>query len=157
MAETQWREADRGEFERAWEAELADVPVFATSTMHMVAGLLLPIWKRLPQESTRVYRLQTDDGERIVGRRVSPAWAATASANDNGPVLAPDAAPLTQPEDRFCTQSDHPGPERPGLQPVLSPRSHRPARSLPPARGRPASNEPTFFKGPAKRPSLRLR
>src|SRR3546814_6282677 len=92
MAETQWREADRGEFERAWEAELADVPVFATSTMHIVAGLLLPIWKRLPQESTRVYRLQTDDGERIVGRRVSPAWAATASANDNGPVLAPDAA-----------------------------------------------------------------
>ncbi|CAM5593732.1 Strawberry notch helicase C domain-containing protein OS=Sphingobium scionense OX=1404341 GN=GGQ90_003986 PE=4 SV=1 [Sphingobium scionense] len=44
------------------------------------------------RKSTRVYRLQTDDGERIVGRRVSPAWAATASANDNGPVLAPDAA-----------------------------------------------------------------
>ncbi|WOK36170.1 strawberry notch-like NTP hydrolase domain-containing protein [Sphingomonas sp. C3-2] len=92
MAETQWREADRGAFERAWQAELVDVPEFATSTMHIVAGLLLPIWKRLPQESTRVYRLQTDDGERIVGRRVSPAWAATATVNDNGPVLAPDAA-----------------------------------------------------------------
>jgi hypothetical protein len=33
---------------------------------------LLPIWKRLPNESTRVYRLQTDEGERIVGRKVSP-------------------------------------------------------------------------------------
>jgi hypothetical protein len=40
--------------------------------------LLLPIWKRLPNESTRVYRLQTDAGERIVGRQVSPAWVATA-------------------------------------------------------------------------------
>ena len=92
MAETQWREAERDAFARAWEKELADVPEFAINTMHVVTGLLLPIWKRLPQESTRVYRLQTDDGERIVGRRVSPAWAATTTANDDGPVLAPDAA-----------------------------------------------------------------
>src|SRR3546814_8348772 len=51
----------------------------------MVSGLLLPIWRRLPDESTRVYRLQSDDGERVIGRRVSPAWAASV-ANDNGPV-----------------------------------------------------------------------
>jgi len=47
-----------------------------------VAGLLLPIWKQLPQDETRVYRLQTDDGQRIIGRRVSPAWVATTLAND---------------------------------------------------------------------------
>jgi hypothetical protein len=34
---------------------------------------LLPIWRRLPEDSMRVYRLQTDDGERVIGRLVSPA------------------------------------------------------------------------------------
>jgi len=80
LADSHWAEADRAAFVAAWEAELADVPAFADTTFHMVAGLLLPIWKRLPNESTRVYRLQADDGERIIGRRVSAAWAATALA-----------------------------------------------------------------------------
>ncbi|QEU09261.1 methylase [Paracoccus yeei] len=78
MGESHWEEADRAAFAAAWWAELNDVPEFSDSTIHIVAGLLLPIWKRLPNESTRVYRLQTDGGERIIGRRVSPAWAANA-------------------------------------------------------------------------------
>ena len=78
MDESHWEEADRTAFVAAWRAELNDVPEFSDSTIHIVAGLLLPIWKRLPNESTRVYRLQTDGGERIIGRRVSPAWAANA-------------------------------------------------------------------------------
>ena len=78
MDESHWEEADRAVFAAAWWAEVNDLPEFADSTIHIVAGLLLPIWKRLPNESTRVYRLQTDAGERIIGRRVSPAWAANA-------------------------------------------------------------------------------
>ena len=51
-----------------------------------------PSWsRRLPNESTRVYRLQTDAGERIIGRRVSPAWVAGALASDAG-TLTPDDA-----------------------------------------------------------------
>ena len=76
MPQTHWREADRETFARAWAAEVAEVPEFTDSEIHIVSGLLLPIWKRLPNESTRVYRLQTDAGERIVGRKVSPAWVA---------------------------------------------------------------------------------
>ncbi|WP_445329421.1 hypothetical protein [Xanthobacter versatilis] len=67
------------------------MPEYADSTIHVVSGLLLPIWKRLPNESTRVYRLQTDDGERIVGRRVSPAWVASALATGTS-TLTPDDA-----------------------------------------------------------------
>ena len=82
MDDTHWLEADRAAFIAAWTAELAEVPEFSESTLHIVAGLLLPIWKQLPQDETRVYRLQTDDGQRIIGRRVSPAWVATALASD---------------------------------------------------------------------------
>jgi len=92
MGETHWVEADLQTFGATWNAELAEVPELTDSTLHMVTGLLLPIWKRLPQDSTRVYRLQTDDGERIIGRRVSPAWAADASVSGVPAGLTPDAA-----------------------------------------------------------------
>jgi len=91
MPQIHWQEADRETFARTWLAELADVPEFTDSEIHIVAGLLLPIWKRLPNESTRVYRLQTDTGERIIGRKVSPAWVA--SATETGvSTLTPEAA-----------------------------------------------------------------
>jgi hypothetical protein len=82
MDDTHWLEADRAVFTEAWTAELAEVPEFSETTLHIVAGLLLPIWKQLPQDETRVYRLQTDDGQRIIGRRVSPSWVATTLAAD---------------------------------------------------------------------------
>ncbi|MER9210250.1 strawberry notch-like NTP hydrolase domain-containing protein [Mesorhizobium sp. M0771] len=80
MGETRWVEAHREAFAAAWNAEVAETPEFADAVLHMVTGLLLPIWKRLPNESTRVFRLQTDEGERIIGRLVTPAWAANATA-----------------------------------------------------------------------------
>jgi hypothetical protein len=91
MPQTHWREADHDTFARAWADEVAEVPTFTDSEIHIVAGLLLPIWKRLPNESTRVYRLQTDTGERIIGRKVSPAWVATVTETGTSS-LTPDAA-----------------------------------------------------------------
>jgi len=88
MPHTHWQDADRAEFVRAWEAEIAALPEFTDSSLHIVTGLLLPIWKRLPNDSMRVYRLQTDDGERIIGRLVSPAWVAQATQVD-APTLSP--------------------------------------------------------------------
>ena len=91
MPQTQWREADREIFASAWQAEITQIPEFTDSEIHIVAGLLLPIWKRLPHESSRVYRLQTDTGERIIGRRVSPAWVAT-TLDSETPTLSADNA-----------------------------------------------------------------
>jgi predicted RNA methylase len=91
LAETHWRPAERDTFTAAWEAECGEVPEFETTEMHVVAGLLLPIWRRLPGDSTRVYRLQTDAGERIVGRRVPAAWVASALGSQ-APALTAEQA-----------------------------------------------------------------
>src|SRR5207244_9368500 len=91
MPQTHWQETDRETFSRVWTAEVAEVPEFTDSEIHIVSGLLLPIWKRLPNESTRVYRLQRDTGERIIGRKVSAAWVANIFAA-NAPKLATDTA-----------------------------------------------------------------
>jgi hypothetical protein len=94
LPETSWEPADEAAFRAAWNAEIAQVPEFDTSELHIVTGLLLPIWKRLPEESTRVYRLRTDDGTTIVGRRVSPAWAANAVSTDAPQLTPPQALAL---------------------------------------------------------------
>jgi hypothetical protein len=67
-----WREAAPQEFAPLWEAECARVPEFSESAFHIITGLLLPIWDRLPAENMRVYRFETDDGERVIGRLVTP-------------------------------------------------------------------------------------
>jgi predicted RNA methylase len=72
FARSHWREATRERFAPLWEAECARVPEFSESAFHIITGLLLPIWDRLPAESMRVYRFETDDGERVIGRLVTP-------------------------------------------------------------------------------------
>ena len=67
-----WREATTEEFAPVWEAECAQVPEFSDSAFHVITGLLLPIWDRLPAENMRVYRFETEDGERVIGRLVTP-------------------------------------------------------------------------------------
>src|SRR5258705_4896878 len=51
LAKSHWQESDRADFARAWESEIAAVPEFTDSSLHIVTGLLLPIWKRLPDDS----------------------------------------------------------------------------------------------------------
>jgi predicted RNA methylase len=93
LAETFWQPADRKRFCDLWQAEVAAVPEFTTSTFHMVTGLLLPIWRRLPDHDCQVYRIQTDAGERIIGRHIVPTMVSTMLRNlgiDNVPTLAPE-------------------------------------------------------------------
>jgi len=95
LAETFWQAADRKRFCELWQAEVEAVPEFTTSTFHMVTGLLLPIWRRLPDHDCQVYRIQTDAGERIIGRHIAPTMVSTMLRNlgiDNVPTLAPQEA-----------------------------------------------------------------
>ena len=95
LEETNWEEVDEQAFVLAWNIEVAAVPEFSTSTMHIVSGLLLPIWKLLPQDFCRVRRLQTDDGERIVGRVIAPDRLTSLCRNfgiDQTKLITPDQA-----------------------------------------------------------------
>ncbi|MBI1206827.1 MAG: methylase [Azospirillum sp.] len=95
FSRSHWQEATRERFAEIWQAELSAVPEFAESSFHIVTGLLLPIWRRLPDESLRVYRLQTDDGERVIGRCISAALLGQVYRNlgqSDVPELSADAA-----------------------------------------------------------------
>jgi hypothetical protein len=110
MAETLWRDADEASFAAAWTGELAELPAFTDSTIHMVTGLLLPIWTRLPNETARVYRLETDAGQRIIGRKVPAAWAAAVAAAvlaRDRPTLSADDAFVLLVEGRTILELEH--------------------------------------------------
>ncbi len=63
-----WEEVALYRFKEVWEEELAALPKFHTSSFYLVTGLLLPIWDRMGKGSLRIYRLQTDDSRRLLGR-----------------------------------------------------------------------------------------
>ena len=95
---SQWRTADEDRWRALWDAEIASLPSHRESRFWLVAGLLLPIWDRLPDESMRVRRLVTDlgtgpgqaQGEHLIGRVLGPAEVSefrAALGLDGGPGL----------------------------------------------------------------------
>jgi hypothetical protein len=65
-----WEEVSQLEWERCWQAEVSQIPEFTRDRIFLICGLLLPIWNSLDQDNMKVYRLQTDGGERLLGRVV---------------------------------------------------------------------------------------
>ena len=51
----------------AWAAEIEVAPKKSTQLNRLVVGVILPVWDRVRGRST-IVRLQTDDGERMIGR-----------------------------------------------------------------------------------------
>ena len=68
-----WGEAAEAVWHTLWETEIASLPSHKESRFWLVAGLLLPIWDRLPDRNMRVRRLTTDDGEPMIGRILDAA------------------------------------------------------------------------------------
>ena len=63
-----WRKAAEADWRTLWEDEVAGLPSHRESRFWLAAGLLLPVWDRLPADNMRVRRLRTDDGEALIGR-----------------------------------------------------------------------------------------
>lgn len=61
------RAIDETEAERLWKEQLDNAPKSETKTERMIVGVILPIWDRVEGSET-IMRLQTDDGEQLLGR-----------------------------------------------------------------------------------------
>ena len=59
------------EAKRLWASGVDAAPEFTTEPIHLVTGTILPIWDRIAGHP-RIYRAQTDMGERMIGRAVMP-------------------------------------------------------------------------------------
>ena len=55
------------EAEKLWKEQIANSPKTITKTEGMIVGVILPIWDRV-EGSEVIKRLQTDDGEQLLGR-----------------------------------------------------------------------------------------
>ena len=90
-----WRRADEAQWRTLWEHEIAELPSHRESRFWLAAGLLLPIWDRLPFENMRVRRLTTDDGEALIGRVLDAEQVRAARASfglDGGPAMTGEEA-----------------------------------------------------------------
>jgi hypothetical protein len=67
---SRWQKTSLEVFTRLWQAEVNQAPKFVVDSFYLITGLLLPIWDRLDAENMRVFRLQTDSGEQLLGRLV---------------------------------------------------------------------------------------
>jgi hypothetical protein len=74
-----FREVPLGVFRSAWDAEFREIPELERDRFAMVCGLILPLWKHLPKKGARVYRLTTDEGRTLLGRKIDIDVAAKLS------------------------------------------------------------------------------
>ncbi|AOH85801.1 methylase [Sphingomonas panacis] len=66
-----WKDIDRDEFQRLWEAEANEAEAkVEIETVNVATGLLLPVWHRLPQDDVRVWRIDDREGTSILGRLI---------------------------------------------------------------------------------------
>jgi predicted RNA methylase len=78
-----WQKLDLPDFEKVWIPEtptnqywkqwqqLIDLaPEFDRERIYLICGLLLPVWKQLPDDNPKVFRLQTNDGRILLGRAI---------------------------------------------------------------------------------------
>ncbi len=77
FARSNWEAVDATPFRRLWDAQVADLPKMEVTELHLLTGLILPIWKSIPGQNTRIYRAQPETGPALLGRALTDDQAAT--------------------------------------------------------------------------------
>ena len=76
FARSQWEITDPETFISLWAVDVASLPETDTTSLFLLTGLILPIWRTIPGESLRIYRAVCDDGLCLLGRAISSSEAA---------------------------------------------------------------------------------
>jgi hypothetical protein len=66
--EWNWDKIDAEQARSEWDSALKTADPYRQEPLHLITGAILPIWDRLPQGTMKVVRVQTDDGQRYLGR-----------------------------------------------------------------------------------------
>jgi predicted RNA methylase len=70
-AESAWEPCPPERFAALWAEAVAALPETETEEIAMITGLVLPVWKHLPEDEQRIRRLTTDCGQALIGRIVT--------------------------------------------------------------------------------------
>ena len=71
FAASHWEPISEAEFIALWDAEADALPKVRTETVVLLTGLLLPIWKTIPSDNERIWRVTPEDGPSRIGRAIS--------------------------------------------------------------------------------------
>ena len=75
FAASHWEPVGAETFVRLWDAEADELPRVETHRLVLLTGLLLPIWRDIPSDSERIWRVTPEDGVSRIGRAISPEQA----------------------------------------------------------------------------------
>jgi len=63
-----WDKIEEADARKLWDAEVAELPATRKENLHLIGGVVLPVWDKLPDENVRIYRVLTDKGDMLIGR-----------------------------------------------------------------------------------------
>ena len=70
-------EIPKNEWEDAWNEEIKKTPKYLDSNLHLLTGVLLPVWDKIENARGKVLRVVTSDGTQYLGREISPSFVDT--------------------------------------------------------------------------------
>ena len=73
---SRWEARGVSGFAESWDAQVAEMPEIETRQLHLLTGLILPIWEQIPGDNTRIYRVQPESGPALLGRALDADQAA---------------------------------------------------------------------------------
>jgi hypothetical protein len=63
----------KSEWRKEWNRQIENTPEYVDSTLHVITGVLLPVWKSLPTDKVKVMRIMDTQGKnQYLGRIIPP-------------------------------------------------------------------------------------